>query len=495
MHEQDAEAATDALRYVADDQEYDDKRSGLWFDMLTVGHGGLELVPALKGQEICLELEQNDWDRMWWDPHSSKADFSDARYRGLIRWMDLEDAIFEYGEEFRDKLEATKTLKYHDKAGLHDDKPRDHRWFDAKEKRIAICICYYQKQGVWFFAEFTGGDEGLLRHGPSPIMDEDGKPDHPYVWMRAHVDPDNESFGLVRELKDRQRDINKRGSKLLHQLNVKQIFYRKGSIANIGKAKKELAKPDGAIEIAEHAQWGVDVGIVDSSQEIVGHFQLLQDAKESIRRIGASSSLRGQDSPEKSGIAIQAKQQANLIELGALLDRLRFVDRQMFRKMWMGIRQFWTAPKWVRVTDDERNVRFVGLNVPPYGGQLPDNITLAERSVAEMDVDIIIEDAPDVVTLASEQFEQLIKLASAGVVFPPEIYLRAAPNLRNKDQLLEILQQQSAQPNPQAEAEVNNTNAQTEKTMADTQKVKVETAKAFAEGMAGPERKEPKRLN
>lgn len=496
LHEQDAEAATDALRFVADREEYDEKRSGLWFDMLTVGFGGLELVPTPKPSgEIELELAQNDWDRMWWDIHSSKPDFSDARYLGLIRWMDLDEAIFEYGEEQRDALEATKTLQYLGTNDAHEDKPRNHRWYDSKEKRVAVCIVYYQKQGRWFFAEFTGGDNGLLKHGESPILDQDGGSAHPYTWMSAHVDPENERFGLVRELKDRQREINKRGSKLIHFLSTERSFHKKGAVASARKLKEQLAKPDGSVELMEHAEWGKDVGLIGTDAEVVGHFQLLQDAKESIRRIGASSSLRGQEGPEKSGIAIQAKQQANLVELGALMDRLRFVDRQSFRKMWMGVRQFWTDVKWVRVTDDERNVRFVALNVPPeFAGQLPQNVTPTAHPVAEMDVDIIIEDAPDMVTLQGEQFQQLIDLAGAGIQFPPEIYLRAAPNLRNKDQLIELMNQQAAQPNPQDEAELGETIADTEKKRAETMKTQVETAKLYAEGAVGPEPKQPQRI-
>jgi len=492
LHEQDAEAATDALRFISDREEYDEKRSGLWFDMLTVGFGGLELVPVQKQSgEIELELAQNDWDRMWWDIHASKPDFSDARYRGLVRWMDLEDAIFEYGEEKREALEATKSIQYLGQNDTHDDKPTSHRWYDGKEKRVAICIVYYQKQGQWFFAEFTGGEHGLLKHGPSPIVDNEGSTDHPYIWMSAHVDPDNERFGLVRELKDRQREINKRGSKLIHFLSTERSFHKKGAIASAKKMKEELAKPDGSVELLEHAKWGEDVGLIGTDAEVVGHFQLLQDAKESIRRIGASSSLRGQDGPEKSGIAIQAKQQASLVELGALMDRLRYVDRQAYRKMWMGVRQFWTDVKWVRVTDDERNVRFVALNVPQeFAGQLPQNVTPTQHPVAEMDVDIIIEDAPDMVTLQGEQFEQLIQLATAGIQFPPEVYLRAAPNLRNKDQLIELLSQQAQQPNPQLEVELGNKQADTEKKQAETQKTKVETAVIYAEGVAGPEPKQ-----
>ena len=28
------------------------------------------------------------WDRIWYDPHSRALDFTDARYKGLVIWMD-----------------------------------------------------------------------------------------------------------------------------------------------------------------------------------------------------------------------------------------------------------------------------------------------------------------------------------------------------------------------------------------------------------------------
>jgi len=65
-----------------------------------------------------------------------------------------------------------------------------------------------------------------------------------------------------------------------------------------------------------------------------------------------------------------AKQQGGMIEITALTDHLHLLTREVYRHIWMRIRQFWTEEKWIRVTDDERNVRFVGLNRP---------ITLEER--------------------------------------------------------------------------------------------------------------------
>jgi hypothetical protein len=74
------------------------------------------------------------------------------------------------------------------------------------------------------------------------------------------------------------------------------------------------------------------------------------------------------------------------------------------------VRQYWTAEKWPRVTDDERNVKWLGLNLDPYAMTQfemrarahPDEARAAFAgvigSVAELDCDIVIDDAPDSLT-------------------------------------------------------------------------------------------------
>ena len=107
-----------------------------------------------------------------------------------------------------------------------------------------------------------------------------------------------------------------------------------------------------------------------------------------------------------SGRAIIASQQGGQIQLGHLSDRLRNLDIRVFRAIWARIRQFWTAEKWIRVTDDEQNVKWVGMNVDPQAMQMvmAQNPALAQRikgvvgNVAELDCDIIIDEAPDSVT-------------------------------------------------------------------------------------------------
>jgi len=477
LHADDAEAVTDSLRFLTEREDLDTKRSRVWHDLLTAGWGGVqkELRRNPRTDEIDVIFSQNKWDRMWWDVHSCEYDFSDARYLGLVVWLDLDIAKQRYKGK-ADALEAAKTSA--EVADTHDDKPAG-TWIDKRNERVKICLCYYNTGQGWAFAEFTKGN--ILRKGDSPFEDENGVTEHPFIWESAYVDSENNRYGLVKEMLDPQDGVNKRESKLMHLLNARQSFHKKGAVGDAAAFKEELAKADGSVELNEHAKWGEDVGVIESNADVAGHFQLLQEDKAQIKDIGPNPSIQGKPDAQLSGRALQAQQQGGLIALGGIVGVLRSFDKRVYRSAWNGIRQFWTGGKWVRVTDDERNVRFVGLNIQaPPGQQLPDNVSLAQQPISQLDVDIIIEDAPDQVTLQGEQFEQLISLAQVGVQFPPQVYIEAAPNLRNKKLLLEITEQGS-QPTPQQQAEADKMASETELNRAKSQKEVTEAAKNFAE--------------
>ncbi len=102
-HEEDADGATQALRYICHTENHDDKRSGVWRNMLVEGAGGIRVYvePSRKnyGQgEMEIRIDYVSWDRMFWDPHSSRPDFSDAAYLGIVIWMDFDDALAKYPE-------------------------------------------------------------------------------------------------------------------------------------------------------------------------------------------------------------------------------------------------------------------------------------------------------------------------------------------------------------------------------------------------------------
>lgn len=519
--EQSAHAATDALRFVADTNRYDTIRSSVWENLTIEGLGGCEVVAeqSVSG-EMKIVIRQLPWDRIFRDPHSREPDCSDANYLGLVLWMDWQDAVDKWPDAASDLDEILSQTSLGD---TYDDRPNALSWCDSKRKRIRIVQMWHKKVSGWHWCTFTRGV--VLEGGPSPYVDEQGVPKCPIILASAYVDRKNARYGVVREMIGPQDEINKRRSKALHLLTLRQVVAEKGAVDDARKARIELAKPDGYIEVAPNKRFEIQL----TSDLAAGQFQLLQHATAEIDGMGPNASMQGKNPADQSGRAIQAQQQGGYIELGPLMDRLRQFNISVYIAIWDRIRQFWTEEMWVRVTDDERNIRFVPLNKPitaleQYAEQLqqmglpPEQIQAAvqqiqfdprgqqivgiRNNISEMMVDIVVDDAPDSVTIQHEQYEMLVQLVQAGVPIPPDVLIEAS-QLRNKDKLIEKLANPQGEQDPQAAqaaaraeqqaqqlvlekaaGEVMLLKAQAEKAQADAQAVMIK-AQQPAAGPAG----------
>jgi hypothetical protein len=72
----DAFAVTDALRYVANDQNLDIKRSIVFGNMMVEGYGGVEIGAEVVRGGVDPTITAIAWDRLFFDPHSCAHDFS-----------------------------------------------------------------------------------------------------------------------------------------------------------------------------------------------------------------------------------------------------------------------------------------------------------------------------------------------------------------------------------------------------------------------------------
>lgn len=488
QHENDADGATQGIRYVSDSQDYDGKRSGVWRNMLVEGAGGISVsvVPsryspqqamgttAMSGPQFDIQLRRMSWDRLFYDPHSSELDFADAGYLGEVLWRDYDDALATYKDnpEAKDILETTLNTAA---SNTYDDKPKFRVWADKARKRVRIVHIWVKRDDEWYFAEFTKG--GILKAGPSPYKNDKGQSDCELFFQSAYVDRDNNRYGLVREMISLQDEINKRRSKSLHLLNTTQIITEQGAFNDPEKARREAARPDGMIVV--NPGFFDKTKIETRADLATAHFQLLQEAKNAIDLKGPNATEMGDKagaggSNAASGRAIIASQQGGMIQIGDLMDNLRHLDKRVFAAIFNRMRQFWTGEKWVRVTDDERNVKWVGINVDPQqlqntSPETQQKIGSIVGNIAELDCDIIIDEAPDNVTPQLEQWQALVELAKSGVQIPPDLLIESAPNLKNKDKIIEKMQQ----PNPQA---VEAQKIQTAGMVAEVEKTQSETA-------------------
>ena len=493
QHQQGAEAATDAILYVCDAQNFQRKRAAAWANMLIEGFGGVEVVHEDDGEgNANVKINYYPWDRLFHDPHSMEHDFSDARYKGAVVWSDADALIADYPDH-KDEINASMGYSGAQSTDTYEDKPYWQVWSDPKRKRVRCVLQWYMDGDIWKFAKYVRG--GILEEGESPYVDEKGETVCPLILQSAYIDRQGNRYGVVRDMLDPQDEINKRRSKLLHQLNSRQTVTVKGAVS-VQALKAAMGSPDGNVEIdpaimeAAREMGMKPFEIIPNSDQTAGQFSLLQESKSEIDLMGANSGLAGKDeSSSQSGRAIIARQQGGMIEVAPLADGLSDFTVRVYRAIWNRIRQFWREEKWVRVTDDERNIRFVGLNRPvtlqEYLGQLPEEqlrmvaqqmglvpndprlaeVIDVENPVEEIDIDITIDEVPASMTLEGETFQQVVNLATSmpGSV-PPEILIELAPGIKRdvKDKLLEFQQQQRAaqQQAQQAASKMQGTMAQ-----------------------------------
>lgn len=499
QHEEDANAATDALRYVADDQDINIKKSRVFENMLVEGFGGVEVGVTRTRSGIDPKVTRIGFDRLYFDQHSSEADFSDASFLGYVTWMDASAAKRKWKDK-AEVIEMTMAKGVSSQYESFDDKPRWASWADTKRKRIRINTHYHQEEGEWHRCVFTLAGE-LEESKPVEFIDEEGKPECPLILQSAYVDRENDRYGIVRDMIPLQDEVNKRRSKFLHMVNNAKVRVSPNVMGGAEAVRKEMAKPDGVI-VGEAGEVE-ELGNMGKEQ---GQFQLLADSRQTLKgNIGPNATMQGKSGQDQSGRAILALQQAGMTEMTPLLDNLRHFTLRLYRQIWNRIRQYWTEERWVRVTDDEKNVRFVGLNLPPEAS--PEEAMMAgqkvvmafqageidqqtasqylervkkmaqpRNQVAELDVDIMIDEVTETPTLQAEQFEQLTGLVGTGMFgtpVPPQIarLVVEASAFRNKQKLLDILDEaeQGAQaPNPMQELAVAGEEAKVGKVQAET---------------------------
>lgn len=489
-HTQAATAATEAIRFVLQNNNYADARSACWDNIVIEGTGGCEVLVKPDGDDFRITIKHIMWDRLVYDPFSRRKDFSDARYLGQVVWMDYDEAIALYPDA-ADVLENTIGSN----STTYDDKPR---WADNTRHRVKIVELYYRRDGEVYYACFTRG--GYVKNPKvSPYVNEEGETEWPYEFASAFVTREGVRYGAVRQLTDIQDEINKRRSKALHLMSVRQVRWERGAVEDINKARAELAKPDGVLETTP----GMEFEILKTGDMASAQFNLLTEAKQEIDAVSYSAAAAGKETRQMSGVALRSREMASQTELAPMFDVLKGLDVRVYRKVWNRIKQYWKAEKWIRVTDDENNLKFVGLNKPMTAGEqlmqkaqervaagdMPpqqlqvlqqriaqdpamQEIVGTENDIADLDMDIVMDDAPDAVTTQAEDFAVLGEMVKSGFQMPAEAVIEASP-LASKDKILKMMREQrQAQVPPQVQQQMQQMQEATKKLAQENQALK-----------------------
>jgi hypothetical protein len=475
-----ADAATDVLRFIADASRFKRTKQDVFRDILVPGTGA-----ALIGVDADTQvtITQIRWEEFFFDPRSRRADFKDARYLGIAKWMYADDLAVMYPAK-RDTIEASVQAAGGAGMMIPDESFQDRplngpgtggAWVDPKLRRLLVVEMYWREGPLWSRSVFTGTD--ILEHGPSPYTDHKGRPDCPIEAQSAYVRRDNGRYGAVWDMIGPQDEVNKRRAKSLHLLSVSRIEAKDPSAINIDAdvARREAARPDGVIPYG----WGIS----PNTAEFQGNLEMMAEAKSELERMGPNPAVLGRNAEDASGRALLARQQSGLVELANLYGALEDFELRVYRQAWARAKQFWRAPQFIRVTDDENAPKFVGLNQPvqhPATGE----VLGYKNSVAEMDVDIEVDTQQDIGNLQSEAFSEIVDLVKMSPVYQQQITLKQLILLSpipHKRSVIDAIDQASqAQQQQQAmQAQIGQAHA-----VAQIDKTRSEAQRNTAEGTA-----------
>jgi hypothetical protein len=434
-----ADVATKTLRYIADASHLDQVKIDCAEDYLI--SGTTAIIIESQGQDI--PLTQIRYEEFFGDPYSRRADWKDAQYLGIAKWMYAADVKLIYPEQYAAMGDPVQGIMGAIESTFDDRPDNMLPWVDRVRQRLMVVEIYYREDGEWMRAVFCAA--GAFEKSVSPYRDDRGHSICPIEAVSCYVDRDNNRYGVVRDMIPIQDEINSRRSRSLHLSNSRQIQQVDPASTPVDPttARQEASKADGVIPPG----WQ----LVATNQQLQGNNDLLQEAKSEIERIGPTPAVLGRSGPQdQSGRARLVEQQAGLTELARPLGRLEDWELRIYKQSWFRAKQFWTAPMFIRVSDDPKAPEFIQLNQPKMGMVMAPQPAIdetgqpllhpqtgaqlvrmvptvgqvgADNAISEMDMDIILDTQPDTANLQQEVWSDLLQLSERVPLGSPEFMI------------------------------------------------------------------------
>ena len=293
-------------------------------------------------------------------------------------------------------------------------------------------------------------------------------PFFPY-WRRGRP------FGMVRNLISPQEQLNKISSQELHIVNTTA---NSGWIVETGSLNGMTAD-----DLEEH---GAETGLVleynrgssppakiPPNQIPTGLDRISQKAAANIKQIsGISDAMLGTDSPEVSGVAIQAKQNRGALMIQVPLDNLQKTRQYLAEHILRVVQQYYTEERLIQITDESSPMKTqipLRINEMSPEGFVINDLTIGEYSV-------VIGTMPTRDNYDEVQFAEAIALRQAGVPIPDDLIVDYSHLAKKGEIAQRIRQMQGMEPMSEEQAEVAAFQAQ-----AEIQKIQLELAKMEAE--------------
>jgi len=291
-------------------------------------------------------------------------------------------------------------------------------------------------------------------------------------------------FGMVRNLLSPQEQLNKITSQELHIVNTTANsgwIVENGSLAGMTADDLEEHGAETGL-VLEFNRGSTPPAKIPPNQIPTGLDRLGQKASRNIKEIsGITDAMLGMDSPEVSGVAIQAKQNRGSTMLQVPLTNLAKTRQYLAESILKLVQAFYTEERIIQVTDEEDPYKprtAMRVNQMSPEGTIINDLQLGEY-------DVVVSSAPARDNFDEMQFAEAISLRQVGVPIPNDMIVEYSHLSRKADVADRIRQQEgTAPPTPeqmqlqqfQAEAQIRSTQLEIAKLEAEVANIQTAAA-------------------
>lgn len=518
----DAAARKDELlRHLRDENHTNDQNALAFADAVKVGIGWLETGEGDPTDGPIVFDRYESWRNMLWDSRCTRMDLSDARYVTRTKWLDIDTAsalwpgragLLEQSTESRVMLSGLSDVADGPMDSVEEESSSSSGFttggYDMRQ-RIRVIEMWFKRpvqvqvmRGGEFQGElFDPWSEGHwwdLQAGRASLISRPREVMHvalmtekgllevrqsPYRHNRFPFTPiwgykrgrDGMPYGMIRGLRDIQRDLNKRASKALHHLATVRVHVKEGAVDDIEELRNEAGRPDAVIVSRVGAP---DPRIENGADIAMAHIDLMKMDAQMIQQVGGVTDENlGRKTNATSGKAITARQDQGALATSMFFDNLRFALRLHGEKKLVNIEQFYTDRQAFRITDSRGNPQYVEINDGAFS-----------NAISLFKADFVIAEEDWRATTRQAQAEQLLDLMGKLASTAPQIVMTCldlvieALDVPKRDELVKRIRQMTGVADP--DEDPNNPSPESQARMAEQAK-QSEMAQRAAEAELG----------
>lgn len=459
-----AEIKTKGMKYLSDINKEAFQRSRAFDDATKGGVGWLEIGCRADPTDEKIFTRYEDWRNCWYDSLGVELDMSDHRYFFRSKWVDLDigSAMFPdradliksasindytyYDEEMTgldiepvegemgfllDQWHGLETPYFRSRVRLvegwfrlpvkvkimrgpelgslngvtYDDANEDMNYL-TKNGYASLYDAIKMQMKVMMFCS-----TGALQYMDSPYNHNR----FPFVPIWSHRrKSDHTPYGMIRQLRDPQEDLNKRRSKALFILSTNQTVVDNDATDDWDDLKEELDRPDGLVK----KKPGSELTINKETRLAEEHIMLMhQDADYIERTSGVNDEMMGRQTNAVSGKAIAQRYEMGTVVTASQYDNLRLAFQLAGEIKLSLMEQFWTEEKEFRITGQKGQPEFIPINTrDPETGEVMNDITNTQA-------DFVVDEQAHSATVRQAMFDQMMELAGQLAQVSPEVVL------------------------------------------------------------------------